>query len=164
MKRDCKYETWLPDYTEGTLDETRTDTLEDHLADCSVCLETASLLTVLARQDEGLDLDPVPAAAHAVRPDFFVQGRKSGLGHGASGRKAQAMGHLALGASGPSLTDPGSFPRPEARNCLVRERSCASRRLFKGMPVEIESRRRDMGPPSCVSCFRIRPPGGETPG
>jgi Putative zinc-finger len=139
MKRDCKYETWLPDYIEGTLDEAVTDTLEEHLADCSMCLETATLLTVLRRQEDGFDLDPVPpeltlSALASIR--LRTKGDSTPLRR--LGMKAQAMGALALCSlrtifDSPWQLSPARGPETGANEALVRVK-----RLFKGVAVEIE--------------------------
>jgi hypothetical protein len=139
MKRDCKYETWLPDYIEGTLDETRTDTLEEHLADCSVCLETATLLTVLTRPDEGFEPDPVPPELTLSILTSILPRARGGFGPlGRLGMKAQAMGHSALRSlratlDGPWELSPARGPESVGDGALVRVT-----RIFKGAAVEIE--------------------------
>jgi len=137
MKRDCKYETWLPDYIEGTLDEAVTDTLEEHLADCSVCLDTATLLTVLRRQEEGFDPGP-PELALSALASIRVRAKGDSTPLKRLGMKAQAMGHLALSSlrtlfEGPWQLSLARGPETGMNGELVRVK-----RLFKGAAVEIE--------------------------
>jgi hypothetical protein len=139
MKRDCKYETWLPDYIEGTLDEAVTDTLEDHMADCSVCLETASLLTVLRRQEEGLNLDPVPpeltlSALASIR----ARAEEDNTALKRLAIKAQAMGHLALGSLRALFDGPWQLSQARGPETGVNEALVRVKRRFKGVAVEIE--------------------------
>jgi hypothetical protein len=139
MKRDCKYETWLPDYIEGTLDEAVTDTLEEHLADCSVCLETATLLTVLRRQEEGFELDPVPPGLTlSALASTRERAKEDNSPLKRLGMKVQAMGALALGSLRTIFDSPWQLsqargPESEGDGALVRVK-----RLFKGAAVEIE--------------------------
>jgi hypothetical protein len=139
MKRDCKYQTWLPDYIEGTLDKAVTDTLEAHLADCSVCLDTATLLTVLRRQDEGLDPDPVPpeltlftlASVHARAKGDNTPLKRLAM-------KAQAMVHLALGSLRTLFEGPLKLSSARGLDTDVNGDLVRVKRSFKGRTVEIE--------------------------
>jgi hypothetical protein len=139
MKRDCEYETWLPDYTEGTLDESRADALEAHLVECPVCIETATLLAALARQDEGSALDPVPPELTLSILSSLLPGAKGGRGPmGELGRKAQAAGHLAFDALSalfkrPWQLSPARGPESIDDGALVRVK-----KVFKGTLVEID--------------------------
>lgn len=139
MKRDCEYETWLPDYTEGTLDETRTDALETHLAGCPVCLETTALLAVLAREEGGGALDPVPPELTLSTLASLPSRAKGGCEPmGGLGRKAQIMGHLAFDAlralfNRPWQLSPARGPESLGDGALVRVK-----KAFKGTLVEIE--------------------------
>jgi hypothetical protein len=142
MKRDCNYESWLPDYIEGTLDKAVTDTLEEHLADCSVCLETATLLTVLRRQEEGLDLDPVPpeltlstlASIHARAKEESTPLKRFAM-------KTQAIVHLGLGSLRTIFQGPWQVSLARGPASCVGGELVRVKRLFKGLAVEIEIER-----------------------
>jgi hypothetical protein len=139
MKRNCKYETWLPDYIEGTLDKAGTDRLEKHLAECSVCLDTASLMTVLRRQEEGLSLDPVPPEVTlSALAAIHDRAKEEGTPLKRLAMKTQAMVHLGLGSlktifQGPWQVSLARGPASCAGGEVVRVK-----RLFRGVTVEIE--------------------------
>lgn len=139
MKRDCKYETWLPDYIEGTLDAAVTDTLEDHMAGCAACLETVTLLMVLGRRAESQGLDPVPPELTlSALASVSARAKQHGKPLRRLGMKAQDMGHLALTSlrtlfQGPWQFSPARGPETGENGEIVRVK-----RFFMGLAVEIE--------------------------
>ncbi len=139
MKRDCKYETWLPDYIEGTLDEAVTDTLEEHLADCSACLETATILTALTRQDEGFELEPVPPELTLSILTSILPQTKGGQGPMRRlGMKAQAIRHLALGSLRAVFGGPLALSLARGLDTGMNGNLVRVKKIFKGGVVEIE--------------------------
>jgi hypothetical protein len=61
MNKPCPDEEKLLDYLEGRLAEEDRFEVEEHLSDCQTCLDALVITTGMVRDEDRLELDPVPA-------------------------------------------------------------------------------------------------------
>lgn len=82
MRIRCPDEERLADYAEGNLSEKDRSQLEEHLADCQICLEGLLIAENLEHRQDLFELDPVPAAVTEAAV-CLVTGQHA-LSHGSS--------------------------------------------------------------------------------